>query len=261
MSARTPGEAHFEYYLASVGLQAEYERDFPGRSKKPDYAIQAADGLVLADVKDFDQTVHLGYGAFDSTGDIRVKIKRAASQFKEFRDFPCVLVLHVASGPVMIHEPWALMGAMYGRVHFRLPLSPGGWGAAGSGVRLGFADDGRMYTKDGRPQNTTISAIASIRVVPVGVKKFVHEYMPQFPKETLKDLFHADPGFDVSEKAIGLVVAENHLARKPVPPDIFTGPFDERWVWSADGVTRSFAGPGAIWLQDIEDKKGGAERS
>src|SRR5688500_16681865 len=91
---RTPGEIIFEEYLLSQGLtDFEFEKERPGKKKKPDYTVLVGGREHLFDVKDFDYVEPGSEGGFDSYKRIRGKIGEARRQFKEFQGWPCSVVL------------------------------------------------------------------------------------------------------------------------------------------------------------------------
>ena len=63
--ARTSGELLFEEYLIAMEYEYEFEKTFPGRSRRPDYTV-TRNGVFLFDVKDFDP-VHLSSVQFTSS--------------------------------------------------------------------------------------------------------------------------------------------------------------------------------------------------
>ena len=57
----TTGELLFQDYLDAMKYPYEFEKEFPGKSKRPDYTITKG-GLFLFDVKDFEPYMPLGGG-------------------------------------------------------------------------------------------------------------------------------------------------------------------------------------------------------
>jgi hypothetical protein len=49
----TTGELLFQDYLALMRYPYEFEKEFPGKKKRPDYTV-TRNGVFLFDVKDFD---------------------------------------------------------------------------------------------------------------------------------------------------------------------------------------------------------------
>ena len=76
---RTEGEVRFERYLGSQGLGFQFEKEYPGKSKRPDYSIPWEPQDVILDVKDFDQPddiLRLTGGAYDPYPKIQEKINQ-----------------------------------------------------------------------------------------------------------------------------------------------------------------------------------------
>jgi len=69
----TAGELLFRDYLDAMQYAYEFEKEFPGKAKRPDFTV-AKNGLFLFDVKDFDRSTLLGDGAYDPYPLIREKI-------------------------------------------------------------------------------------------------------------------------------------------------------------------------------------------
>jgi hypothetical protein len=61
----TTGELLFQDYLDSMQYPYEFEKEFPGRRKRPDYTV-TKNGVFLFDVKDFDEKLPLlGGSSYD----------------------------------------------------------------------------------------------------------------------------------------------------------------------------------------------------
>ena len=92
---RTSGELLFQEYLKDMEYEYEFERSFPGKSKRPDYTMTRNEEFLF-DVKDFDP-VHpnKGFGTFDPYPPIREKINQGCEKFREFKDYSCSLVMRI----------------------------------------------------------------------------------------------------------------------------------------------------------------------
>ena len=63
---RTEGERLFQQYLEDAGYSYEFEKQFEGKNKKPDFTVTRDDNVYLFDAKDFDPlTPQFGFGQFD----------------------------------------------------------------------------------------------------------------------------------------------------------------------------------------------------
>ena len=132
-------ELRFQNYLEAMQYQYEFERQFSGKNARPDYAVSMSNGLFLFDVKDLDPYTPLGFMQFDSRPCIREKINRGRKKFKEFKEFPCAVVLQDNGN---LQEP--------------PPTDT-------PKTETGFIGGDGMMIRNGRPQNTTISALVTLR--------------------------------------------------------------------------------------------------
>ena len=230
----TSGELLFRNYLDAMRYSYEFEREFPGKSKRPDYTITKNDGLFLFDVKDFAPYTPLGFGFYDPYPRIREKIEEGREKFKEFKEYPCSLVLkNNGNALVDLQTPDIVLGSMYGNAGFKVPVyvGDGPMPAERPDVEHAFLAGGKMI----RPthyQNTTISALITLRHVALGMRQYrtIAKKSPNLSMEdTLAAAAEAFPNFDVGERRLGVIVWENAVARIPLSRDLFTGPYDERW--------------------------------
>lgn len=266
--ARTAGEAAFEEYLRSQGLtDFVHEKQFPGKNKHPDYSFTFAGAELLFEVKDLkgdplplhrnpsnpDEPA-MRFGFWDPHAGVRQKIDDAREKFREFKDYPCSLVLFTG-GFALLQDPKVMFGAMHGDVGIEMQVDPDAGGAVPGTAREVFGPGGRMTRPHWQtPQNTTINAVIALRRVKIGEKRFVHRYLSRFDDDELIHHLADDVEFDKDEIGLGVVVYENEDAARPLPRDLFTGRFDERWITSADGVKRSYAGEGTRELDELEEQ-------
>ena len=82
----TPGELSFQSYLEAFQYSYEFEREFPSKSARPDYAVTKNGSLFLFDVKDFDPYAPLGFMQFDSHPYIRERINKGRKSSKSLRN-------------------------------------------------------------------------------------------------------------------------------------------------------------------------------
>lgn len=115
-SERTIGEQRFETYLEAMGYRFEFEKEYPGKHKRPDYTV-TKNGTFLVDVKDADPNKPLGLNQFDPHEPI---IQRINAGRKKFKEFPCCVVLQ-NNGNIFvdIEHPPIVLGAMYGKIGYR----------------------------------------------------------------------------------------------------------------------------------------------
>lgn len=121
---RTEGERRFEAYLKAMGYPFEFEKPYPGKRKKPDYSVTLGTTIYLFDVKDADPDVMSpGFFQLDPHPEIIERIKAGQKKFKEFKDFPCCVVMQNNGNISMMSEDSrVVLGVMYGRVDFCVPV-------------------------------------------------------------------------------------------------------------------------------------------
>lgn len=251
-SPTTPGELLFQQYLEAMRYPYEFEKNFYGKSKRPDYTVTTKDGLVLFDVKDFEPYMPLGFGAYDPYPRIREKIEEGREKFKEFKDYPCSLVLK-NNGNALVHLESVdiMLGSMYGDSGFTFPVDTT-LGRAVGPTKRAFLGRGKMI-RPTRHQNTTISALITLRHVGVGMRQYrtmVKKYPHLSFEETLAAAAEAFPNFDSGEKQLGVIVWENAVARIPLSRELFTGPYDERWGFEDGHQSIVFRG---VKLADLSE--------
>lgn len=225
----------------------DFEKEFPGRKRKPDYAIAKNDTLYLCDVKDFEPDLPLGFMQFDPYVRIRERINAGRKKFKEYKDFACCVVLQ-NNGNAYVHSenPHIVLGAMYGNAGFTLPIYLGQGTPPRERPQLtpAFLGGGKMI-RNGQHSNTTISALITLRQVAVGIRRYrqmLKEFAMLGATETLVKAEERFTNFDFNEKHLGVIVWENPVARIPLSRDLFTGPYDERWGIEGQDQTIVFCG-------------------
>jgi len=139
----TAGELLFQNYLDAMDYPYEFEKEFPGKSKRPDYTV-TKNGVFLFDVKDFDPYMPLGGGAYDPYPQIREKIRAGKKKFREFKEYPCSLVLkNNRDAFVHLDSVDIMLGSMYGNSGFTFPVDTKSRRAAGP-MKRAFLGGGKM---------------------------------------------------------------------------------------------------------------------
>ena len=231
---RTPGEVWFEGYLGSQQIPFEFEKEHPGKKKKPDYAIEWNGKTVLFDVKDFDppKTVWRGFYTLDPYPAVREKIEQGRDKFKEYKEFCCVLVLYNRENPnVMLESPDIMLGAMYGDSGFTFPFNTKTGAGDASQLRPAFLGRGKMVRpKLPKPQNTTISALVTLGTIKPHYLLLAEAYGAAGDGCTVQDcqaeLERKVPSFNTEWALPRVIVWHNAVARIPFPKDLFCGPYD-----------------------------------
>jgi hypothetical protein len=162
----TAGELLFRDYLEAMKYPYEFEKEFPGKAKRPDFTV-TKNGVFLFDVKDFEPYTPPGFGAYDPYPRIREKIEEGREEFKQFKEFPCSLVLY-NKGNVFVHLESVdiMLGSMYGDSGFTFPVDTKLGRKAGP-LKRAFLGRGKMV-RPNRTQNTTFGS--DVAVVAVGVR-------------------------------------------------------------------------------------------
>jgi len=242
---RTEGERRFETYLKAMGYPFEFEKPHPGKSKRPDYSVTLGSATYVFDVKDADpDAMPPGFFQSDPHTETITRIKAGQKKFKEFREFPCCVVMQNNGNiSAMFEEPAAVLGAMYGRIGFRVPLY------VGDGAPTEPAPPLRPQFTQGawfQPNhNTRISALITLRRIAVGKRRLrrIRQDNPGMTFDDARNLAGERFGADYfQELQQGVIVWENVYARVALTRDIFNGPYDERYGLDGTDMTRVFCG-------------------
>ena len=218
---RTEGERLFEEYLTSRRLQNfEYERSFRRKSKRPDYTLTVCLRKYLFDVKDF-KTVATSSGRYDPYRPVREKINQASKKFKEFKQWPCSLVLYNRGGALVhLMSPDHMFASMYGDISLTWDVDISKGVSVPNSERGTFGKGGKMIRpRTNEPQNTTISSLISLR-----------------------HLTNQSTG----QRGLGVSVWHNVTARRRLPSHLFRGTFDEEFDLVENSFERTFAGNGVL---------------
>jgi hypothetical protein len=253
----TTGELLFKNYLDTMQYEYKFEKEFPGRKKRPDYTVTKNGELFLFDVKDFEPDLPMGFTSFDPYVRLRERIHAGRKKFKEFKNFPCCVVLQ-NNGNAYVHSesPHIVLGAMYGNAGFKIPiyLGKGAPPKERPEPTPAFLGGGKMIRK-GQHSNTTISALITLRQVAVGMRQY-RKMLKKFPNLTIDETLAAAAeqftNFDLGEKQLGVIVWENAVARIPLTRELFTGPYDLRWGAEGDHQTIVFCGEKLAEVEDVE---------
>jgi|GEM_PF-219705 len=235
---RTRGERLFERYLGLQGITSyRVEADRSGKTKRPDFTVQIEGREYIFEVKDFTKADSIGGGAYDPHSRIRQKIDLARSQLKEYKEWPCCLVLFDDNASLDLEDPAIMIGSMRGNYGWSIEFNHTLGEFDPATEKWGFHENGKMFRPNTpEPQNTTISALVTLRYVEVGQKK-VNELADRLVKERpgtsaaefLSEISSEPLEFDKAERHIGLIIWENPDARHPFPRELFRGPYDVRW--------------------------------
>ncbi|MDZ7860598.1 MAG: hypothetical protein U5O15_08045 [Candidatus Krumholzibacteriota bacterium] len=211
MTKHTIGEINFEKYMKKMGYEYDFELKFKGKTKRPDYVIHHKDRDYIIDVKDFEMKRMLEAGSYDPYKRIRGKIEEARRKFKEFKKYPCCLVLYADNlNPFFdISNYVRIYGAMEGDLTYRVPIPQSDIPQNGLEDDVVFGRRGKMRRPNSADsQNTTISAIISL--------------------------------IDLDDKPLHVIVWENRHARIPLSREIFDSALDERWEYNGKEIRKVY---------------------
>jgi hypothetical protein len=266
----TPGEMAFETYMRENGIRFRYEVQEPGKTRRPDYTIRFNGRDVKIDVKDLQDDlvadvsmtidqgklsaiaageadddgtavdVHTHGGAYDPHGRLREKVNVARAQFKEYKGVPCAVVLYAEGHGADLRSPEIMLGVMYGNYGVSIPFNPERGDFVGTTPEYGFHSGGSVLHRrtprdEARIQNTTISALVTLREVKIGTARLA-EYVAAHDDVawTYDPILHAR--LKVDEVHFGVIVWENAFAATPLPMGLFRGPYDEYWSAKPNGA-------------------------
>jgi excisionase family DNA binding protein len=252
-------ELFFEQYLSEQGLgNADHHPEFPGATKIVDYRLLHNGKQLWFEVKEFDDDRKLfagqkpgqvRVGAYDPYKGIRNKINDAWRKFRDYDRECCSLVLfNEGANNVHITSGNCVLGAMLGDITYSIPMDFEKGIETGPATKI-FAGRGKMihpHTKE--PQNTTISAVITLERFPVGQHEARIRFANQEANEPVQlswkeRILMRQPQPSDAEVALRTVVYENPHAANPLPVDIFTGPFDERWGLVENRIDLTVIGP------------------
>lgn len=253
MRRQNVSELLFEDYVTEHSLGTlEHEPPHPGTLKLIDYRLHRHGQILWFEVKEFDDDERLSSasgGYFDPYVSIRAKIGKAAEKFRGYGGECCSLVLfNERANLVDICTPRAVLGAMLGNVAFSIPVDLETGQERGPSTSV-FASGGKMIHPHVRkPQNTSISAIIALERFPVGQKEFqillTQKEAADQRALSWQEMFELIETNRASyeRRVLRAIVYENPHAKKPLPSDIFTAGFDERWGQEGDFIKQIYSG-------------------
>jgi hypothetical protein len=255
MNNKTESEKLFEQYLDSAGFAGKwtYEPLIDGKVKRPDYLLYWERCECFFEVKEprkkpAEPTKWPAH--IDPYSSLRAEIDEARRKFKEFKEYPCSLVvccIDDAQGRVLDAEH--VLGAMLGNLGITADYDREKAEVNAGSERSAFLGGGKMVNpKSGRPQNTTISAVIALEqfLDNIEIQRALAEEVKRHGKELsgaeimgLRMKLYASHPVELVPR---MVVVENPFARIALPADLFMGPFDERWRLRQGQVEKVFAG-------------------
>lgn len=234
MPAATESEHMFERYLGEQNLR--WSR-LPGSTRKqPDYAVEHRGLTCLFEVKEFNEPAIEPSGGYTPSPPIQKKIRRVREKFREYQDRPCALVLWNSKTIFRSTQPEVVLSAAFGKYVVTEPQHADDLRA-----------DPRTYQFRGSAAltpnaNTTMSAIVILAPYQLD-QVWLEGWRRLSEKKRRGESIQPTDQFDLVQQAaddfvgprysyqgtVRVVVLENPYARVPFPPDLFMGPFDQRW--------------------------------
>jgi hypothetical protein len=241
-SPRTKGEIVFEDYLNFQGIPFDFEKEHPGKTKRPDYTIEWESKIIVFDVKDFDplEKSLSGFGQFDPYTPIREKIGAGRKKFKEFKEYGCCLVLFDAGRPLLLLDsPDVMLGSMYGDAGFTFPVNTTTGIGDASQIKQTFLGRGKMIRPNSKEaDNTTLSAIIVVSKIKPFLMEMTDMIVDNPGVDIEAEMREKIPNFDPYIEIARVVVWYNGVARIPFPTSLFRGDYDTHYgiVCAEDGV-------------------------
>lgn len=244
VSAKPVSERLFESYLSSVGMSWEYEPDFGG--KRPDYLVTHGDGQFVLEAEEIVRPDPLPSGGYAPTDAIRAALGRGKKQLRGCKHLPTGIVLYSESIFRSV-TPETVAAAAFGpgfqsaRRHDRVEVYA---------PAFRFPSRHECPTDVPKLANPFLSRTdnKSVSAVLVLMRYALNEFQlavwrelaarqvrgEQLPSgasfSVIAELQHTTPVTYRFENTIRVVVLENPHANIPFP-DVFRGPFDQRWSW------------------------------
>ena len=246
MYEKTESEGVFERFLE--GHQLRWTRLSDPERKHPDYKVQHGDISCLFEVKEFGNPAVQPSGGFSPCPPIREKIRQARKQFGQFKDDCCALVLWNSKSIFRTVLLDAVASAAFGEyVHMNASASAN---LRAAPPRYQFFGPAALTPK----HNTTVSAIVILNPYRLNhlwlemwreldaKRQRGDEITPGDQFEILQRLSSDHPATYSYEGTVRAVVLENPHARVTFPPDLFVGPFDQRWRMQSGWFSLAFMG-------------------
>ena len=257
---KNESEILFERYLnENVCTDWDFEPEFEGKSKRPDYRVPWHSQSLLFEVKELHTSKPVPNGAtfIDPYHATRKKIEAARKKFKEFEEFICSVVIYNIDNWEVRLNPRDIFSAMLGDLGIAIGFDERAGVLIPNTEQNVYLERGKMWNRNAeRAQNTKISSIIVL------VKE--HIANPDFNANLEAEI--ARRGSQVGrpatiEEQLGIrmrlysqlgnthheilrvIVCENPFAQRLLPDDVFRGPYDERWIQNECTLQCVYRGP------------------
>jgi hypothetical protein len=248
----TDSEKLFEKYLVQNGFCSfDYEPRLRESRRPPDFCLHYAGGRILFQVKQLDSPHVRPDGFFDPHDTIKGKIEEAWRQLRGFQNDCCCIVLCELGSQTPVLDRNFIYGVMLGRLQIVTPFDRDR-GPLPESAFTAFSDEGgEMRWESGEPHKANVSAIVVLEQLKVGQMRFLAA--PRRARENVsreerfalawEEVKRArGTKHDSSLRELRVVVYENPYALRPLRPDLFCGPYDERYGLPRNRVKRLFLG-------------------
>jgi hypothetical protein len=232
MTKPTYGELLFEQYLTAQDVKFEREPELPGIRQRIDFVTDhPTHGKILLEVKDIENAMPNGGGAFDPYRAIREHIEEGTRKFRATSRYVNALVLAAPPGSFVNFEtPYVMLGAMYGDYGFKIPFNSDLGHHDASQMTSEFLLGRGKVVRRSRLQNTRIAALVTLHNFHLwnyAMRKYLNTDDRRTRLERGDDVESGRapmPEYDAT--AVGVTVWQNATATKRLPPDLFRGNLD-----------------------------------
>ncbi len=252
----TVSEQLFEMYLRDRRYEFCFEPNIEG--KLPDFFVRWQSRGYLLELKQREgQPRPYGARQVQPCKGIRDKIKKMTKKTKHWKDFCCLLVLYNAGDSGTWLRPLEVYEAMLGNLGFTFPVGPGGCGEPPPIQNIFLRNGGSMVKsyRSGELCNRTISAIVILAKHTIPDERFERS-LTELVRVKEAKLGRSLDGEELAIERLVLAsrqppsckrvprvtVCEHPKPRIPVPREMFTGPFDQRYTFTGDCISRIFQG-------------------
>ncbi|MGB9067653.1 MAG: hypothetical protein WCC21_03705 [Candidatus Acidiferrales bacterium] len=254
MSEATESEKMFERYLNGQNLA--WDRVPETQLKQPDYRVEHNRKPCFFEVKEFSDPATKPVGAFSSCPAIQEKLTQARKQFRDYRNYCCAVVLWNSKSIYRTLLLDTVASGAFGK-YVTVDADPA-QDLGANPPRFRYSGPAELSENE----NTTISAIVILAPYRLNhlwlemwrIVKTKHnqgkEITPWVQFDILQRLSSERAPSLSYEGTIRVIVIENPFARIPFPPDLFVGPFDQRWRMESAWLSLSFVGSELAKLKD-----------
>jgi hypothetical protein len=254
-AAKPVSEVLFESYLSSLGLPWEYEPEFDG--KRPDYLLSSAAGPFVVEVEELVDPDPLPSGGYSPTDAVREALRRGKKQLRGCKHLPTGIVVFSESFYRGV-TPETAASAAFGpgfqdaRRHDLIDPSapafrfPSRYACPPSVPKL--ANPFLSRTDNKSLSAVIVLARYALNDFHLAVWRELaarqargEQIAPGASLAVAAELQHSVPLTYRYENTIRVVVLENPHANLAFP-DVFRGPFDQRWTWEDGWCTPTWIG-------------------